>query len=176
MTEQPSQYGAAPDLPPVQVYPYAHWGQRVGAFLIDYLLYMAAAAPLWTGYGLLAASVDTTTRADGTLVATDVDVSPAVVGLMVLGGLTALAFFIWNYCLRGGRTGWTVGKGVVGIRLVSTRTGQPIGAGMAFLRQIAHILDGLPCYLGYLWPLWDAKRQTFADKVISTVVVVQPRG
>jgi hypothetical protein len=26
-------------------------------------------------------------------------------------------------------------------------------------------------YLGYLWPLWDAKRQTFADKICSTVVL-----
>ncbi|MDQ1539752.1 MAG: hypothetical protein QOH29_478, partial [Actinomycetota bacterium] len=26
-------------------------------------------------------------------------------------------------------------------------------------------------YLGYLWPLWDSKRQTFADKILKTVVV-----
>jgi len=24
---------------------------------------------------------------------------------------------------------------------------------------------------GWLFPIWDAKRQTFADKIISTVVV-----
>ena len=27
------------------------------------------------------------------------------------------------------------------------------------------------CYFGWLFPLWDAKRQTFADKIIGTVVV-----
>jgi uncharacterized RDD family membrane protein YckC len=27
--------------------------------------------------------------------------------------------------------------------------------------------------LGYLWPLWDDKRQTFADKICSTVVLDQ---
>ena len=32
-------------------------------------------------------------------------------------------------------------------------------------------LDSLVCYLGFLFPLWDAKRQTFADKIIHTVVV-----
>ena len=47
---------------------------------------------------------------------------------------------------------------------------------MSFVRQLAHVLDGLPCYLGYLWPLWDAKRQTFADKVIGTYVIDQPKG
>ncbi len=24
------------------------------------------------------------------------------------------------------------------------------------------------CYLGYLWPLWDKKKQTFADKIFGT--------
>jgi hypothetical protein len=41
--------------------------------------------------------------------------------------------------------------------------------------MLAHILDSLPCYLGYLWPLWDAKRQTFADKVMGTVVIEQKK-
>jgi uncharacterized RDD family membrane protein YckC len=57
------------------------------------------------------------------------------------------------------------------IRLVSERTGQPIGAGMAFLRDICHIVDALICYIGFLFPLWDAKRQTLADKIVKTVVV-----
>ena len=39
---------------------------------------------------------------------------------------------------------------------------------MAFVRDITHIVDGF-FYLGYLWPLWDPKRQTFADKICSTV-------
>jgi hypothetical protein len=25
--------------------------------------------------------------------------------------------------------------------------------------------------VGYLWPLWDDKRQTFADQVMKTVVI-----
>jgi len=48
---------------------------------------------------------------------------------------------------------------------------EPIGAGMAFVRDICHILDSLACYIGFLFPLWDAKRQTFADKIIHTVVI-----
>jgi len=34
-----------------------------------------------------------------------------------------------------------------------------------------HILDALPLFLGFLWPIWDAKKQTFADKIIKSVVV-----
>ena len=43
---------------------------------------------------------------------------------------------------------------------------------MSFVRSLAHIVDGF-CYIGYLWPIWDAKNQTFADKIMSTVVIVQ---
>jgi uncharacterized RDD family membrane protein YckC len=32
------------------------------------------------------------------------------------------------------------------------------------------VLDGV-LYLGYLWPLWDPRKQTFADKIVGSVVV-----
>jgi hypothetical protein len=60
---------------------------------------------------------------------------------------------------------------VMNIRLVSEETGQPIGMLMAFVRDICHILDSLICYVGWLFPLWDAKRQTLADKIVKSVVV-----
>ena len=43
----------------------------------------------------------------------------------------------------------------------------------AFLRDLVHILDGV-AYVGYLWPLWDDKRQTFADKIMRTIVIDLP--
>ncbi len=54
--------------------------------------------------------------------------------------------------------------------LIGEPTGQPIGPLNAFLRDLVHILDGI-AYIGYLWPLWDEKRQTFADKLMKTVVI-----
>jgi hypothetical protein len=49
-----------------------------------------------------------------------------------------------------------------------------MGGGMCFFRQLAHYVDSLACYLGWLWPLWDARHQTLADKIMGTVVVIQP--
>ena len=60
---------------------------------------------------------------------------------------------------------------MAGVKLVKEVTGQPIGMGMAFVRDLAHIVDSLICYVGWLFPLWDAKRQTLADKMLGTVVV-----
>jgi uncharacterized RDD family membrane protein YckC len=88
----------------------------------------------------------------------------------VLFYLVAIAFWIYNRCVLAGR-GQSLGKRAMNIKLVSEETGQPIGTLMAFVRDICHILDSFVCYIGWLFPLWDAKRQTFADKIMRTVVV-----
>ena len=96
-----------------------------------------------------------------------INVAPAaiVVLLLILGWLS------YNRWYLGGTTGQSLGKKVLGIRLVSEETGQPIGMLMAFLRDICHIVDSIFCYVGWLFPLWDAKRQTLADKIVKTVGV-----
>jgi uncharacterized RDD family membrane protein YckC len=148
---------------------YASWISRVGASLLDGLLGTIAGIPIIIGYVMLFSSATTTTDVNG------VDhihfhSTGASVAVIWLGVLTYAAFWIWNFCIKQGRTGATIGKGVLAIRLVNAE-GRPIGAGMSFLRQLVHVLDSLPCGIGYLWPLWDAKSQTFADKIMNTVVV-----
>jgi uncharacterized RDD family membrane protein YckC len=141
-------YGNMPPPPPgygnAPSYTYANWGQRVGAYLID-------AAP-----GIVLSIIS---RSIGGL------------GVSLLFSLISLGIAIYNRWYLGGTTGQSWGKMVLKIKLVGESTGQPIGMGMAFARDIVHLLDALPCLIGYLWPLWDAKRQTFADKILSTVVV-----
>lgn len=91
--------------------------------------------------------------------------------LELLFFLIALGLWVYNRCIQAGRTGQSWGKKALGLKLVSEATGEPIGPAMAFVRDICHILDSLACYIGWLFPLWDPKRQTFADKIISTVVI-----
>ena len=91
----------------------------------------------------------------------------AFLGSMVI----ALAYLVWNYGYRQGKTGSTLGKTVLKFRVVDERTGQPIGFGRSVLRQFAHVVDAIICYVGFLFPLWDASRQTIADKMMKTVCV-----
>lgn len=105
---------------------------------------------------------------DGVIIA----VAQLVVGVISrplgqLVGLAILGYFLYMQ----GTTGATVGKGVMKIKVLREADGQVIGFGMSVLRYIAHIIDAIPCFVGYLWPLWDKKKQTFADKILSTVVV-----
>ncbi|MEU7876734.1 RDD family protein [Microbispora bryophytorum] len=147
---------------------FAHWGLRVGATLIDGLI---VGVPTWIlsiiGSALSAGSVDEETGQVGS--GFGIGLLLSLVALVVGIGLA-----LWLKH-KEGTTGQTVGKKVVGIQTVKEQTGEYIGFGMAVVRGICHIVDGLPCYVGYLWPLWDAKRQTFADKIVGTVVVRAPR-
>ncbi|MFI5532341.1 RDD family protein [Kitasatospora sp. NPDC051853] len=66
--------------------------------------------------------------------------------------------------------GQSLGQKAVNIRMVRESDGQKLSFGAAFGREALHLLDYV-CCIGFLWPLWDAKKQTFADKIMGTVIV-----
>jgi uncharacterized RDD family membrane protein YckC len=111
-----------------------------------------------------------------------IDVIPAIIlefiglathnsAIYFLCVIIAIAIVGYNRWYLGGKTGQSWGKKALGLTLVGEATGQPIGAGMAFVRDICHFVDSIICYIGWLFPLWDSKRQTLADKIMKTVVV-----
>jgi len=77
------------------------------------------------------------------------------------------------YFLIGWSTGGTWGLRAVGLRLVSTTTGGAPGLGSALARLIVQYISAIPLYLGFLWMLWDDKKQTWHDKVAGTIVVAR---
>jgi uncharacterized RDD family membrane protein YckC len=135
---------------------YANWGHRVGGYVIDSLLVLP--------FSILAMALDgPTVNADGTASG-----SGALYWILTLAGI---AVFGYNRWFLAGTTGQSWGRKALGTRLVAEATGQPIGVGKAFARDIAHLFDTLICYIGWLFPIWDAKRQTISDKIVKTVVV-----
>ena len=95
---------------------------------------------------------------------------------MIVGYAVILAVTIWNNVFKQGNTGWSLGKGMMGIKVVGLSTGQPIGTGSGFVRWLMHtFIDGAICYLGFLWPLWDAQKQTWGDKVVQSIVIQAPK-
>ena len=90
----------------------------------------------------------------------------------VLADIVAILLTLGYYTyFEGSGSGQTVGKKLLGIRVIDFSAGGPIGYGRGFVRQLARILSGLVCYLGYLWMLWDKEKQTWHDKLATTVVV-----
>jgi uncharacterized RDD family membrane protein YckC len=151
---------------------YTSWIHRVGAYIIDFL---PVAILVGIGQGIAIGTGDNQCITNGGEYDYGVSCTstPSAIGIIFSGlaSIIALAYLIWNYGYRQGTTGSSIGKSVLKFKVISEKTGQPIGFGMSIVRQIAHIVDGLLCYIGYLWPLWDDKRQTFADKIMTTVCV-----
>ena len=58
-----------------------------------------------------------------------------------------------------------------GVRVVDADTGAIIGIPRAIVRNLVRIVSGLVFGLGYLWMLWDPRKQTWHDKAANTVVV-----
>ncbi|MDR7170474.1 putative RDD family membrane protein YckC [Nocardia kruczakiae] len=159
--------------------PYAHWFARVGGYLIDALIVGVPLAILYgLAFGLGTKDVDCSFDDDtygssysySTSSCTSGGLTAVGIILMLLAIAVGLALGLW-LIYQEGTTGQTPGKKVVGIRVIREADGQVLGFGMAFVRKLCHILDNALCGLGYLWPLWDEKNQTFADKIVGTIVV-----
>ncbi|WAC91327.1 RDD family protein [Mycobacterium sp. Aquia_213] len=84
----------------------------------------------------------------------------------VLG--TAVLAMLVNRLLLPTIFGWSLGRALCGIAVVH-RDGGAIGAWGLLLRDVAHLLDTVSV-VGWLWPLWDSQRRTFADMLLRTEV------
>jgi uncharacterized RDD family membrane protein YckC len=142
-----SQYEASggSDAPATVPEPRAGFGRRLLATLVDAVVFMVAAVPVI----LLLGPED-----------------PGSLGQAILQ-VAVIAYYV----VLEGTSGQTVGKRALGIRLVDARRGGSIGLGRAFVRYLARILSSLPFFLGYFWMLWDRNKQTWHDKLSSSVVI-----
>ena len=137
----------------------AEWTQRFVAYLIDVGIVIAASIVLAILTAILASASDSL---------------GAIVN--IVGQLGLFGFQIWNFVIRQGQTGQTIGKTQQNLRLVRDDTGQPVGAGMAFVRWlVAGLIAVFTCGIGglldYLWPLWDDQNKRLTDKILKFSVI-----
>jgi hypothetical protein len=169
----PAPAGPGPALPQDA---YTPWFTRVLAYLIDYIPY---AIILGIGWGLLLGTRETACVTDtseydlGEFCAT----GASTIGQLsiALAGIVAFVYLVWNLGYRQGTTGSSIGKGIMKFKIVSEKTGQPIGFGMSVVRELLYLVAagicGIIWLVAVLFPLWDQKRQTLVDKIISTIAL-----
>lgn len=179
--------GAVPPPPPTYGYApvpgmapngrqYAEWIWRVLAYIIDWI-----PAAILYGIGWLALRIFTSTHDvvhTGSLSGYDysyttTETSTSAIGVLIwlLFVAAAVVYLFWNKGFKEGTTGKSIGKQMTGYTTVKEDTGEPLGAGMGCVRLILLWVDFFICYVGVLWPLWDAKRQCLlSDKVTGAVV------
>lgn len=73
--------------------------------------------------------------------------------------------------------GTTPGRYLIGIKLVSAKTETEPSLFQLIIRYLGYFISLPPLMLGYIWCLWDKKRQTWHDKIAGTVMLdLRPHG
>lgn len=147
--------------PPVDE-PWAPWHLRVAASLVD----AAVVVPFLVAMFVVGAiSEDHPADQLAQMICFAAFVTLAV---------SLFVFQFWNSVVRQGHRGASLGKECFGLLVISLGDARPIGPALTLVRRWAHLVDAVTLGLGYLWPLADRRRQTFADKIMFTVVLRLP--
>ena len=130
-------------------------GRRVVATLFDGLV-------LGLAYWLVAWAFGTVTSAGPYSWTAQTSTGPTLLYV-----LCALAYFV----LLEGYRGQTLGKMVVGVRVVDEQTGQVPNLGKAAIRTVLRLVDGLLGYLvAFIVVLVSSRRQRIGDMAAHTLV------
>ena len=105
-------------------------------------------------------------------VATFVNQGPMSLGGELMGNLIGALVILLFWAERQA----TPGKLVLGLRIVDAETGGMPELRSLVMRYIGYLVSALPLGLGYLWVLWDPRRQGWHDKMARTLVVQDRRG
>lgn len=77
------------------------------------------------------------------------------------------AYAIYFWVNRGGAT---LGKQVMKIKVV-TENGKALDYKTATLRYLGYFVSSVALFVGFLWIVWDEKKQGWHDKIARTVVI-----
>lgn len=161
--------------PPPLTAPYAGWWSRVGAALVDLLVISIPATVLAVViFGGVGAAFGANEGAG---------IFTLIVGILVWVGLLVAAAILYAPLLMrrpGAHNGQTLGKQLLGIRVVRTN-GVPMDFTWSALREAivkglglglaSAMIPFIPYLLDALWPLWDDENRAVHDFIVDTRVV-----
>lgn len=152
-----TEHSAAADAPTAEPV-LATWAARAGALAVDFL----------PGLGLLATMA---------LLALTAPSDSWLRWVFTAAGAVTLFAMAANRLVLPNAIGWTLGRALFGIAVRNAVVSAPndlatarVGMLRLAARDLAHLLDTAALFIGWLWPLWDRRRRTFADLLARTEV------
>jgi uncharacterized RDD family membrane protein YckC len=80
--------------------------------------------------------------------------------------LMIVVYFLYFWALLG----YTPGKLLLGLKIVR-RDGTKLSLGRSFLRFFGYWVSAVPLFLGFIWIIFDHRRQGWHDKLADTQVI-----
>ncbi len=141
---------------------YAGNGVRFIAYLVDAIIIGAIVGVVFAVFTLIAAAAASN---DNNTIA---GLSLAI----AIGGafLVYLVYLPWFW----GHGGQTPGMTLFHVRVVRENDGGPLTTGQAYVRLVGFWISAAVFYLGFIWILFDPRRQGWHDKIAGTVVIAVP--
>jgi len=133
---------------------YATWTKRARALFIDSIWWTAIVLFVPLGPSL-----------DDLLTASDPAASLLVwtlLGQSIPIVVTGVLWAVW---------GTSPGKRATRLRIVDADTGRPMTVKQAALRTLGYLLTFTLCGAGFLWVLFNSRKQALHDRLANTVVI-----
>jgi uncharacterized RDD family membrane protein YckC len=157
---------------------YASFGARFVALFVDQLLIIigpAIVGGILIGAGGAGGQCSTVDNGFGQ--STNCNLNGGSAALFFLGwavlifGILVMGYVLWARPVGQGRQ--TIGQKMASVRVVDAQSGDPaLGTGRAYGRWLFRsTVSGWFCYLGFLWSLWDDRKQAWQDKVVNSIVL-----
>ncbi len=150
---------------------YAGFASRAVAIIIDYAIIVVVSGVV-VGALALFFSIPSVMRfinwlnsvLPGSINIFDGLTSPA------FGAIFLILFQFVYYIFFFATTGQTIGKAVMGLRVVTT-DGKRMGVRRSFIRTVCYTISLMPLGLGFLWVLGEDRRRAWQDKIAHTYVL-----
>ncbi len=176
-------YGPPPGYYPYYPPPYAYnpyvpgvvagFGRRFLAYLIDYILIFIPAIMITVSIFYLSTTINNCSLFDFgsrgcfrnsnyNLTLNLLTLPSWVIGWGLWAGYAALCYRFFNSN--------TLGKKIMGIKLIKNDGTKPTLKAFLLYFTLGYFVNGL-CLLGWLWPLWDQLKQTWAQKLFNFYTV-----
>lgn len=142
---------------------YASFGKRVLAYLIDnFIVGLIVGIPIGCLVGITSAFAMEMSEEAYII---------AIIAASLIGVFWAVIVSILYFAIMWSRTGQTLGKKWLGIKVVTAEWIPPSFWRAAGRAVIGYWLSDLVFGLGFLWMLWDDYQQCWHDKLFSTYVI-----
>jgi uncharacterized RDD family membrane protein YckC len=143
---------------------YAGFGRRLAAFMIDMALMILVVFGTWVLWVVLSDLVPQEPQG------LEYILGGLLIAVLIGSALFAIGLLIFYFPLLEGRFGQTLGKRLLGLRVLK-ESGLPAGYREAFLRRISYYFEVI--LLDALFIPFTPKRQRAFDIVARTVVVIE---